>query len=222
MDDDTEVLFAALEVRFCIVRSAPESSLRALVAPWPERTRAAALCFGLHVLADFFAHEARRAVVLLLELGADPNIALRRKRTSVLMAWLSARNADVTRLLLEAGARFDPRSDDAIGVMEAVALSDADMQATLLACRCPLDAIDPNVRFPCGGGTILHCMIGGCSPSTVRTLLALGVNPRLRDSAGRTARDIFTAAHGTQAPETTRLLADAERGWRRAIELSLS
>jgi ankyrin repeat protein len=131
------------------------------------------------------ASTANWAVVqVLLEHGADPNMRVGKKQTSLLLAVADAGDMDTLKALLE--RRVDLNARDAQGRTARMRAADAgvedDFEKLLVAQAQDLNAVDAD-----GKTALIHAVIH--DDSMIGWLLPRGVDRNVRDRQGRTALD---------------------------------
>jgi ankyrin repeat protein len=122
-------------------------------------------------------NEKQKLIKLLLQRGADPNLANR-------FGWVALRDThriDIANLLRDAGANIDPRDKDgATPLFEHVKSERAEMVAWCLANGADVNAKDKK------GLTPLHRAAETENAAIVKSLLAAGAKTEVKNRAGQT------------------------------------
>lgn len=127
------------------------------------------------------------AVEAMLDSGADPGMRSSRGGRTALHEAASFGNADVARLLIARGTDPSPRDDDGLTPLHCAALDlvgRAGAARLLVDAGVDLDAVDRN------GATALHMMATFGHDEAIRTMLAAGADPTIRDAEGSVPRDL--------------------------------
>lgn len=127
------------------------------------------------------------AVEAMLDSGADPGMRSSRGGRTALHEAASFGNADVARLLIARGTDPSSRDDDGLTPLHCAALDlvgRAGAARLLVDAGVDLDAVDRN------GATALHMMATFGHDEAIRTMLAAGADPTIRDAEGSVPRDL--------------------------------
>jgi uncharacterized protein len=129
-------------------------------------------------------------VELLFRYKAKVNARGRLGRSALLNACMAG-NADIVAALLDAGADVNVRDEHAVTPLHEAARAGANAVLARLAARAP----DPQAQDGSGRSALaVACQSSSANRDTVRTLLALGVDPTLAAADGRTPLQYALAA----------------------------
>jgi len=186
-----------------VIRTNDLGALRALVAKHGVDAKDS---FGLTPLMLATAFGTRDAVTLVVDAGADVNVASNAGLTALHMAW---RDEAVVRLLLERGARIDAKT--LLGVTPLLAAAEANGTSAVASLLLDRGA-DPNAADSRGVSPLIAAATVG-NASTAKLLLARGADPAayVPTPGPKIATALMGAAQWRRRTHTPAARAEARR-----------